>query len=403
MAKSGALHFLRRYLQSKPLLPAKPGLEMWSFLVGVFFTFTLVGTVSSMTWVRATPDAPWLVLSAIVGGLYAVGYAAALTYRWWWLLAATIALQAFVVPRLVWPWLASEGIIQASGVIGEDNRATNAAIEKAVSVRQLGFALAVIGLALGQIFITMFVRRLADRTARERAELAVAKRLHATLVPDVDTQTALARVVGRSNASSELGGDLLDAVRCDESVEVVVADVSGHGVKAGVGMALVKGAIRMSLRGDQTRDLAQMTSDLNGVLAASLEPGMFVTMACVRVERSRALVAMAGHLPIFWWRAQLGVVERIENEALPLGVQDDAQFTQREVAVAPGDLLVLMTDGLMETANVSGRQLGLATLEAVVAREAKAGAMAIVDGIFNASDTHGKPTDDRTVAVIEIR
>ncbi len=403
MAKSGALHFLRRYLQSKPLLPAKAGSEMWSFLVGVFFTFTLVGTVSSMTWIRAMPDAPWLVLSAIVGGLYAVGYAAALTYRWWWLLVVTIALQAFVVPRLVWPWLASEGIVQIFGVIGEDNRATNAAIEKAASVRQLGFALAVIGLALGQIFITIFVRRLADRTARDRAELAVAKRLHATLVPDIDVQSPMARIVGRSSASSELGGDLLDAVKSGECFDIVVADVSGHGVKAGVGMALVKGAVRMSLRSSATRDLADMASHLNGVLTASLEPGMFVTMACVRVERSRAFVTMAGHLPIFWWRAQQRSVERVDNDALPLGVQDDAEFTQREINVAPGDLLVLMTDGFMETANVSGRQLGLAALEAVVARDAQAGATAIVDGFFAASDAHGRSLDDRTVAVIEIR
>lgn len=402
MSTSGALQFVRRYLQSKPLLPAKPGTEMWSFLVGVFFTFTLVGTVSSMTWVRATPDAPWLVLSAVTGGLYAVGYAAAFTYRWWWLLVVTIGLQAFVVPRLVWPWLSSEGFIQVFGVIGEDNRASNAAIEKAASVRQLGFALAVVGLALGQIFITMFVRRLADRTARERAELAVAKRLHATLVPDIDVHTPVARVVGRSSASSELGGDLLDAVQADGSVDVIVADVSGHGVKAGVGMAMVKGAVRMSLRSSATRDLAQMASHLNGVLAASLEPGMFVTMACVRVERSRALVTMAGHLPIFWWRAAQGSVERVENDALPLGVQDDAEFTQREIRVAPGDLLVLMTDGFMETANVSGKQLGLAALDAIVAREARAGVTAVVDGFFAAADAHGKPSDDRTVVVIAI-
>jgi sigma-B regulation protein RsbU (phosphoserine phosphatase) len=170
-----------------------------------------------------------------------------------------------------------------------------------------------------------------------------------------------------------------------------------------VGMALVKGAVRMSLRSSATRDLADMASHLNGVLTASLEPGMFVTMACVRVERSRAFVTMAGHLPIFWWRAQQRSVERVDNDALPLGVQDDAEFTQREINVAPGDLLVLMTDGFMETANVSGRQLGLAALEAVVARDAQAGAMAVVDGFFAASDAHGRSLDDRTVAVIEIR
>ncbi|HLP86025.1 MAG TPA: SpoIIE family protein phosphatase [Phycisphaerales bacterium] len=390
---------LRRYLRDTPLLPAKPGPEAWMFLVGIFFTFTLIGTVSAMTWVRVTPNAAWMITSALLGGCFATGYAAAVMYRRWWLILVTLAMQAFFVPDLIWPWIVEHGWVRMHWVIDESDVVSKSGVQRANDVRSLGMVLTIAGLALGQIFITAFVRHIADKRARDRAELELAQRLHASLVPPMNVTVSGAVVVGRSIASSELGGDLLDIMQRHDSADIVVADVSGHGVKAGVGMAMVKGAVRMRLA-DAT-DLGAMATDLNAMLCQTLESGMFVTMAAVRVRNRRIELVGAGHVPTLWWREDENRVERIESDALPLGVELSERVPVRALAVQAGDILVLTTDGLMETMNASGKQLGLAAIERALLQSAKQGPREIMESLFAVAQQHGPGGDDRTVVVIQ--
>lgn len=401
MALPVAWQTLRRYLRDTPLLPAKPGPEAWMFLVGVFFTFTLIGTVSAMTWVRVTPNAAWMITSALLGGCFATGYAAALMYRRWWLILVTIAMQAFVVPRFIWPWIVDQGWVRMYWVIDESDVVSKSGVQRANDVRSLGMVLTIAGLALGQIFITAFVRRIADKRARDRAELELAQRLHASLVPPINATVPGALVVGRSVASSELGGDLLDMLEHADSSDIVVADVSGHGVKAGIGMAMVKGAVHMELA--EASELGPVITDLNAMLCKTLESGMFVTMVALRIRHRHVEIVGAGHVPTLWWRADERRVERLESDALPLGIDPSERIVVRTMTVAAGDMLVLTTDGLMETMNASGRQLGLAALEQTLQRSANQGASDVMEAFFVEAQQHGPGVDDRTVVVIEFK
>jgi sigma-B regulation protein RsbU (phosphoserine phosphatase) len=96
------------------------------------------------------------------------------------------------------------------------------------------------------------------------------------------------------------------------------------------------------------------------VLAELTDPGIFVTFAALRAEPGgRVSYALAGHLPLLHWRAATGHVERLENESLPLGVMPAVEFPTRRVSCDAGDLLVVLTDGLIEVVGADGRQLGL--------------------------------------------
>ncbi len=77
--------------------------------------------------------------------------------------------------------------------------------------------------------------------------MRLARQIHETLVPPIDYEDERIEVFGLSRASAAMGGDLVDLVHRDGSLDVYLADVSGHGVRAGVVMGMLKAAIRMRL------------------------------------------------------------------------------------------------------------------------------------------------------------
>jgi len=103
-------------------------------------------------------------------------------------------------------------------------------------------------------------------------------------------------ICGRSIPSSRVGSDLIDAVSFG-SLTCYLADGSGHGITAGVLMSMVKSAIRTSL--SKGAPLVERMQRLNEVLFDLKEPGMFVTLACLRsAGAGRPEYALAGHQPI---------------------------------------------------------------------------------------------------------
>ena len=116
----------------------------------------------------------------------------------------------------------------------------------------------------GYILFLVFIETEGVKHLRIQTELDLAEQLQTTLVPPVSLRTAYVEVESRSIPSSKMGGDLADTLVSDGSVTCYVADVSGHGIAAGVLMGMVKTAVRMALlRGDQ---LDGILRSLQGVL-----------------------------------------------------------------------------------------------------------------------------------------
>lgn len=365
-------------------------------LFGVFFTF---GTIGPLFFTVFQPsDAPPVagLFGVAIAGLIAVGWASAFMFRLWWLVPVVVLLQV-AAPRAIFQALLDAGVIGNFGGLDEQARRGVLALQ------------AVLCVVVGYVLLVRFIRLTESEQARARAELDVARSLHAQLVPTVEVSAPGVCVHGRSDASSEMGGDLIDAVVCDGWVDVFVADVSGHGVGAGVVMAMVKSAIRTRL--GSTEDLGEVVRDVNRVLVDLTPPSMFATFACVRVPTGggtrRATCAMAGHLPIFVVRSG-GEITEIENESLPLGVVADEGFACREFAVGTGDVAVLLTDGLTEARDGSGREFMLDGVRGVLRRMTESGAGGRNDArevcglLLAAARAHGHAHDDQSVIAVRI-
>lgn len=257
------------------------------------------------------------------------------------------------------------------------------------------------------ILFVVFISGEGLRTLRMQAELTLARRIHEALAPPIRRTAGAVTVLARSDASAEMGGDLIDMVeRPGGGIDVFLADVSGHGVKAGVVMGMVKSAIRMRLL-DPNRagdSLGALLTDLSRVVCQVGTPEMFVTFACLRIDGANVSYALAGHPPILRLDAQ-GRITRLENRHLPLGVHDEAEYDSEELQCATGDTFVLYTDGLTEVADASGTQLGQAGFERIAASAAAPSLEAMFDGIFDRAREHaqgGAQADDQTLMLVRI-
>lgn len=357
-------------------------------LCGVFFTFFPMGLIGMMV-----PDQPgsWrgILTIAVFCGLIAVGWASAFVLQRRWLLAIVVPLQ-YVIPRYFFRWIGSQGWFAGStGLRPGDTRIV------------LMIA-AISSMVVGYVMAMRVSRRLERAAERSRAELDIASSIHKSLVPDIALDRPGLEVLGTSRPSSEMGGDLIDAAIAGDRTDIILADVSGHGVGAGIVMGMLKSSARTLLRSSPS--VQQLLTDLNVVLSDLTKPNMFATMAIVRLSPGGAFeFGLAGHLPIFHFRAASADVIDHPNQSLPLGIEPDERFEIGGATLARGDTLLLITDGLMEVQDAAGREFGLAALRELFRKNATRPLAEVRDAILAAASAHGTQIDDQSLVLIRAR
>jgi len=197
-------------------------------------------------------------------------------------------------------------------------------------------------------------------------------------------------------------------VRQDEVVEVaqrlgvLVADVSGHGVPAALIASMVKVAI--AAQKAQADRPAAVLAGMNETLAGRLG-GQYVTAAYLFLDREAGLMrySAAGHPPLLRWRREAPRPSEIEENGLPLGMMDVAEYRQLEQPLADGDRFLLYTDGLVEAANKAGEFFTLERVKEGVAASAGLGTERVADLILQSTRAwaDGVAADDLTVVVID--
>jgi len=206
-------------------------------------------------------------------------------------------------------------------------------------------------------------------------ELKTASVIQRRLLPPAPTGIAGYTFAGANRPCRTVSGDYYDfVVRPDKRVYFVIADVSGKGVTAGLMMAGLQASFRIFCKGDPRP--ADLVTELNGALKETLPQSKFVTLFVGRLDTETGIIeyANAGHTPPLWVR-QKGVEEVADTDVL-LGVVTRAVYRNRTLELAPGDSLVLFTDGLTEAENADGEDLQstefarrLATMHGAAAEE----------------------------------
>jgi len=245
-------------------------------------------------------------------------------------------------------------------------------------------------------------RELEKERDRLEAELDLARRIQARLLPVGPPHVPGLDVAGVSESAREVGGDYYDHLELgDGRVLLVVADVSGKGVPA----ALLMSAFRASLISQDVAhtEPATLAARLNDFLVKSVEPGRFVTAFVGFLDggSGRFVYVNAGHNPPVVVRAG-GGVQMLAEGGLILGILPGSQFTSGETQLAPGDLVALYTDGVTEGADATLEQWGEERLVASLQRLPTEAAAAIATRIVRevrAFEGESGPADDITVLI----
>jgi serine phosphatase RsbU (regulator of sigma subunit) len=209
------------------------------------------------------------------------------------------------------------------------------------------------------MFITV-IRGEIRRRARLEAEVRIARGIQQSLLPRVPYDSALYSVYGATLPAGEVGGDYYDIIPLSEGrMALAIADVTGHGVGAGILSAMTKSALHLQL--DHETSPESVLNHLNKVICEVSDEKTFVTFAYVLVipGRSEVAIATAGHPPAMFRTEATRAVTPLRSKSMALGMRQDASFTGTlSVQYQPGDLVLLYTDGLIEVTDPSERQFG---------------------------------------------
>jgi len=296
-----------------------------------------------------------------------------------------------------WPRVFS---IALAGLSGPFRRLPLGAKAVGVSWENL---LVVASIVLGYILVVVFISGQGRTTVRLMTEMDLARRIHNTLVPPIEFANDRLEAHGLSVASSEMGGDLVDVIDHGDATDLFLADVSGHGVRAGVVMGMIKSALRMGLERRGTLD--ELTSELNDVLDRTTSPELYATLAGMRVDHGDRTVncVLAGHHHLLHFRAATAEMVHVRHRNFPVGMMADQTFETGTIAIGPGDLIGVYTDGLNETANSNDEELGHDAIERVIVERANQPLGEIRQAVFDLVDDHGPQLDDRTLLLIRLK
>lgn len=354
--------------------------------IGIASTFATIGIFQDF-WAPGAPPWYWVALHSAIAGSISLSWA--YTFMW----------SKKFIPMIVVTTLASVGLGTWTSYRYPNSLVTDmAAWHTRGSIEAF---VCMILIAVGYIFFVRFIDTEGAEQLRLKTEVNLARAIHEVLVPPVHATYGRLEIFGRSIASSEVGGDLLDVFDGEHGVVVTVADVSGHGVAAGTMMAMMKSAARVKLMDGAKLDA--LVHDLNRVMFQLKGDGMFVTISALRFHADGAVeVAVAGHLPLLRVSGANGNVDVLPNEHVPLGILEDASFWSRELRGDAGDLFVLITDGLTEVENSKGEEMGWERIRDIAVSMQRQPLADIYAAVMDAVTSHGKQEDDQTLVLVRV-
>ena len=251
------------------------------------------------------------------------------------------------------------------------------------------------------------VREKAEKEALEH-ELTVARDLQRRLLPPADFACPGVEIAVDFAPAAAIGGDFYDLSYAERLLTVSVADVSGHGLPAGLVMATAKASLGMLARtGSGGVRLMEL---LHEEILRTTERRTFVTLAHLVFDLGKGIVSYtnAGH-PYPYRMRKDGTALALSNPARPLGLPLSGGWHTVEEPLAAGDCWVIFSDGLIEatrgTAARSDESWGFERLEEVLRAGPAPSAAALKDRILDAQRafTHRTDTeDDRTLLVLRI-
>ena len=362
-----------------------------ALVVGIVMTL-IVGMMGAVGDVPTDPFVPRLLFD--FGGISAV-IAIFLGYD---LLTTAVALFGGTLISLAAPLMSV-----AQGHMSSQINFTVAAPLVVLAV--LGLAARLSGREITYTYedLAPHVRRIIERE-RVKAEIDAANRIQAALLPVEAPRLKGASVASHYRAATEIGGDYFDFLpQANGEIGIAFGDVSGHGLTSGIVMAMAKAALLVQVDVDPSP--RTVMNVLNQIVIKTAPRRILMTFFFGLLDpvSQRLRFSSAGHLDPYVYRARQRRLEPLSSWGFPLGVRRREPFREHIVHFAPGDRLILYSDGLIEAIDDEGEPFGFDRFERVLLDSGHLPAEEIKKtllGSIRKFTRNRPPEDDQTLVVV---
>jgi serine phosphatase RsbU (regulator of sigma subunit) len=334
-----------------------------------------------------------------------------------WSILAPIGALMFAGTTRAIPWFIAYGLLMALSGFLDGRDIAQPALPPLIMI--ISFVMNIGGVSAIAFFLLKFFVHAREQTMAEldrehrkvRQSLSLAMEVQQNLLPRSNPSVKGLDIAGKSIYCDETGGDYFDFLKTGNpeagAISVVVGDVSDHGIPSALLMATARAFIRQ--RSSRPGSIAEIVTDTNRQLAADVEDsGRFMTLFYTEIDRqsNRMHWLNAGHEPAIIYDPDSDSFEELHGGGnLPLGISGDFNYIQAQQALAPGQIIVIATDGIREAQNRYGDMFGKEAFYKVIRQNAALGAADLLKAVFTAVDLFqygNKAEDDMTLVVVKV-
>lgn len=246
-----------------------------------------------------------------------------------------------------------------------------------------------------------------ERTENERKtqELEEARKLQLSMLPKELPNVENLDIAVFMQTATEVGGDYYDfSVKDDGSLNICLGDATGHGLKAGTIVSMMKS---LFIANSINNDIKQFFITSNNALKNSKLDKMMMAFAMINIDRAnRVNILNAGIPPVFIYRSKTRKVEEIKINGLPLGAMRDTIYNAYKTELSEGDILIMLSDGMPELRNEEDEMYGYERLFELLSNCGELSSSEIIEKFKDESSYWIKdkdPQDDLTFVVIKVK
>ena len=245
-------------------------------------------------------------------------------------------------------------------------------------------------------------RALQAENERQTKELEDARKLQLSMLPKEVPKIPEYDISVFMKTATEVGGDYYDfAVDQEKTLHIAFGDATGHGMQAGTIVTLMKG---LFLSDASRFEITEFFNRSSRAIKEIRLGRLFMAFTLVRLKGNSVSLSSAGMPPAYLYRKRDGSVEEILLKGMPLGAMKNFPYLLHETEMEPGDVMLLLTDGLPEQKNVAEEMFDYARVQQVFVESVASGPEEIIARLVKEGDSWMQGTelqDDITLLVMK--
>jgi sigma-B regulation protein RsbU (phosphoserine phosphatase) len=250
------------------------------------------------------------------------------------------------------------------------------------------------------------VQEILERADLER-EAGIASQIQKTLHPKRLPELPEVGFGAFFNATKGVCGDYYDIILARrDRIAILIADVAGKGIQSSMVMIMLRSIIHLVT--NTTKSAGTILDWVNKGITGKIDMDHYATLSFVSYCPSDHTLeyASAGHQPMLLWHDDTKTLETVRQKTDPIGVERSSVYSDLKLTVQNGDIIILFTDGLIETLNPEGRQYGIENLSKIISANSGMTAKELATEVkHNIQAFTGSASihDDQTLVIMKIK